>query len=287
VLIDIIEGRPRDLGGFSVRRVLPSPQRQMVGPFIFFDAMGPATFAPGTGVDVRPHPHVGLATVTWLFEGELMHRDSLGIVQRIRPGDVNWMTAGRGIVHSERTPPEVRRESARLHGIQCWVALPKSAEDTAPAFQHCGADELPRQATDGVALKVIAGELFGLHSPVKVASSLGYAAVTLEPGAQLSVPPEHEERGVFCVDGSVDVDGTSLAEGQLGVLLPGAAVWLRCRRRTRLMILGGAPSDGPREIWWNFVASSRARIDAARERWRNDRFPAVPGEPERIPLPEH
>jgi hypothetical protein len=283
----LIQPRERDLGGFSVHRVLPGGPRQMVGPFIFFDAMGPATFAPHTGVDVRPHPHIGLATVTWLFEGELLHRDSLGFTQVIRPGEVNWMTAGSGIAHSERTPAANRERPSRLHGIQSWVALPKHAEETAPEFHHHGADELPALDADGVRLRVIAGTLFGLTSPVRTFSAMGYAALELAAGARCELAAEHEERAVYLVDGDLTLAGEALPAGACAVLLPGRPVELRAATACRCMVLGGEPADGPRHIWWNFVSSSEARIERARQDWKLGRFAPVTGETEFIPLPDY
>jgi len=282
----LIPGRERDLGGFTVRRILPGGPRQMVGPFIFLDEMGPATFLPGAGVDVRPHPHIGLATVTWLFEGELLHRDSLGFVQPIRPGEVNWMTAGSGIAHSERTPPGSRQRPSRLHGMQSWVALPQQAEETAPAFHHYGTAALPTRDADGVHIRVIAGTMLGLTSPVRTFSPMGYAALDLAPGAALRLPPEYPELGVYVVDGSIAIDGEAVPVGTCAVLASGARVTLEATAASRCMILGGEPADGPRHIWWNFVSSSEARLERAREDWRLGRFAPVPGETEFIPLPE-
>jgi redox-sensitive bicupin YhaK (pirin superfamily) len=282
----LIRPRHRDLGGFSVHRVLPADSTPMVGPFIFYDAMGPATFAPGAGVDVRPHPHIGLATVTWLFEGELLHQDSLGFAQVIRPGEVNWMTAGRGIVHSERTPLETRDRPSRLHGIQTWLALPKQAEETAPEFHHHAADSLPTIDADDVSVRVIAGSLLGLTSPVRTYSAVGYGAVELRAGAVLVLPPEHEERAVHLVDGALKVDGESVPEGTMATLRPGRSVELRAVSPVRCMVLGGEPADGPRQIWWNFVSSSAERIERAKQDWKQGRFAAVPGDREFIPLPE-
>jgi len=282
----IIRPRERDLGGFSVHRVLPAGPRQMVGPFIFFDAMGPATFAPGTGVDVRPHPHVGLATVTWLFEGELLHRDSLGCTQLIRPGEVNWMTAGSGIAHSERTPLEIRSRPFRLHGIQSWVALPKGAEETAPEFRHYAASALPELNANGVYLRVIAGTLLGLTSPVRTYSALGYAVLELATDARCVLPPEHEERAVYVVDGSLTADGEAVPAGALATLQAGQSVELHAASPSRCMVLGGEPADGPRHLWWNFVASSPERLERAKQDWKLGRFATVPGETEFIPLPD-
>jgi redox-sensitive bicupin YhaK (pirin superfamily) len=258
----------------------------MVGPFIFFDHMGPAALAPGDGLDVRPHPHIGLATVTYLFDGEILHRDSVGSVQPIRPGDVNWMTAGRGIVHSERTPPGLRAAGTRVHGIQTWVALPRAHEETAPAFAHHPAATLPVVTLPGVAVRVIAGTALGARSPVDVFSPTLYAAAELAPGARLALPPEHEERAVYLVDGAASVAGVALEPGTMAVLAPGADAEVRADAASIVMLLGGAKMDGARFIWWNFVSSSRERIEQAKADWREDRFPPVPGETERIPLPE-
>ena len=282
----VILPRTRDLGGFEVRRALPSTRRRMVGPFVFFDQMGPAAFPAGQGLDVRPHPHIGLATVTYLFDGELLHRDSLGTVAVIRPGAVNWMTAGRGIVHSERTPPEARAAGARLSGIQLWVALPKGEEETAPGFAHTPADELPLVEGEGVRARIVAGELFGARSPVRVFSESVYADVALEPGAQVRIPPDHEERAVYVADGAVEESGASFAAGQLLILRPRAPVMLRASGRARLLVLGGEPMDGPRHVWWNFVSSSPERIEQAAADWSAGRFQPVPGETEFIPLPD-
>ncbi|WP_197329681.1 pirin family protein [Ralstonia syzygii] len=281
----IIGPHVRDLGGFSVKRVLPSAARQTVGPFIFFDHMGPVDFAPGEGIDVRPHPHIGLATVTYLFDGSMVHRDSLGSVQTIVPGDVNWMTAGNGIVHSERTPPEVRERGARLHGIQTWVALPRGQEKVDPSFAHHAADTLPTLECPGVRGIVIAGDAFGLTSPVRVSARTLYVALELAAGASLVVPPEHEDRGVYLVDGAVTIDGETLDPHHLAVLEPGGEITLTAQASSRVLLLGGAPTDGRRHIYWNFVASDRADIEDAKQRWQDDRFAHVPGETERIPLP--
>ncbi|MHA6848011.1 pirin family protein [Ralstonia syzygii] len=281
----IIGPHVRDLGGFSVKRVLPSAARQTVGPFIFFDHMGPVDFAPGEGIDVRPHPHIGLATVTYLFDGSMVHRDSLGSVQTIVPGDVNWMTAGNGIVHSERTPPEVRERGARLHGIQTWVALPRGQEKVDPSFAHHAADTLPTLECPGVRGIVIAGDAFGLTSPVRVSARTLYVALELAAGASLVVPPEHEDRGVYLVDGAVTIDGETLDPHHLAVLEPGGEITLTAQASSRVLLLGGVPTDGRRHIYWNFVASDRADIEDAKQRWQDDRFAHVPGETERIPLP--
>lgn len=276
---------PRDIGSFSVRRALPAREQRSVGPFVFFDEMGPVTLAAGDGLDVRPHPHIGLATVTYLFEGAITHRDSLGVVQVIRPGDVNWMTAGRGIVHSERTPDELRRTGSRLHGIQTWIALPEAEEETAPAFHHHPAASLPRWEEPRAVLRLIAGTGFGRTAPVRVASSMLYVHAELQPGAHLSVPPEHPERAVYLVTGDLSVADEELTPGTLAVLAPGTPVTLTSRTGAGLMILGGT-GLGPRHLWWNFVARTPARIAQAKADWAAGRFPPVPGETEFIPLPE-
>jgi redox-sensitive bicupin YhaK (pirin superfamily) len=277
----------RDLGGFRVRRALPSVQRRMVGSFIFFDQMGPVQFQPGQGLDVRPHPHIGLATVTYLFEGEILHRDSLGTVQRIRPGEVNWMTAGRGIVHSERTPPDARAAGGAVSGIQLWVALPRDHEETDPSFSHTASAALPLIEDSGVSLRVVLGSLFGARSPVPLVSDLFYAAATLDDGAQVPLPDGVEERAAYVAEGAVVVAGERFETGSLLVFREGDPASARAASaRTRLLLLGGARADGPRHIHWNFVASSVERLEAAKADWREGRFPKVPGETEFIPLPD-
>jgi redox-sensitive bicupin YhaK (pirin superfamily) len=275
----------KDIGGLEVRRLLPAHPHQMVGPFIFFDHMGPAEFAPGQGIDVRPHPHIGLATVTYLFEGAIMHRDSLGCVQRIEPGAVNWMTAGSGIVHSERTDPADRVTGARLHGIQTWIALPRAHEQTAPAFSHHPQSSLPVITQTGVEMRLIVGSAFGKKAPTPAFSEIFYLAAEMDAEAAFELPPEHEERAVYVVEGSVQVGGAALAPLHMAVLPAGAAVKIEAASAARLMLLGGAKMDGERHIWWNFVASSRELIEDAKARWREQRFAAVPGETEFIPLP--
>ena len=284
-VVQVIESRQRDLGGFVVRRVLPSSGRQMVGSFIFFDHLGPTQFPPGQGIDVRPHPHIGLATVTYLFSGSLLHRDSLGSVQEIRPGDNNWMSAGEGIVHSERTPPKSRPSGSHIHGIQSWVALPDGEEDGKPWFAHTAAASLPRLELGAVNLSVIAGHAFGVQSPVRVSWPTLYVDAELAPGATLDVPPEHTERAVYMAQGRLIIGETQLTEGQLAVLKPGASVTVRAVSAARILLLGGERFAKPRFIDWNFVASSRERIERAKERWRAREFPSVPGETEFIPLP--
>jgi len=282
----LLKPHTRDLGDFTVRRVLPGFPHRTVGPFIFFDHMGPVALPPGKGADVRPHPHIGLGTVTYLFEGEIVHRDSLGSVQAIAPGDVNWMTAGRGIVHSERTAPELRRTGSRMHGIQTWVALPRSSELAEPGFHHHPQATLPRVSAGGAELRVIAGTAFGERSPVAVFSPTLYVAAELDAGAVLQLDAEHEERGVYAVEGNVSVAGTPLPPQHLAVIEGRGTVTVRAETRARAMLLGGAKLDGERFIWWNFVASSRERIDEAKQRWRDQRFPRIPGETEFIPLPD-
>jgi redox-sensitive bicupin YhaK (pirin superfamily) len=276
----------RDLGGFSVRRLLPSVARRTVGPFVFFDHMGPADFPPGVGIDVRPHPHIGLATVTYLFEGAIEHRDSLGSVQRITAGAVNWMTAGRGIVHSERSPQDMRRTGGRMQGIQTWLALPRELEGCEPAFVHHPAASLPVIEMPGVTMRLIAGSAFDRTSPVAVASSMFYIAVEMEAGASFVLPDEYAERAVYTLSGDISINEGELASGSMAVLNPSEPVTIQALTPTRLMLLGGAPLDGERFLWWNFVASDRAAIEEASERWRRGGFDMVPGETEFIPLPD-
>jgi redox-sensitive bicupin YhaK (pirin superfamily) len=282
----VIVPRARDIGGFEVRRALPSASRQMVGPFIFFDQMGPAEFLLGKGMDVRPHPHIGLATVTYLIDGEIIHRDSLGTLQAIRPGEVNWMTAGRGSAHSERTAPEARLGGARLFGIQTWVALPRHAEETAPAFAHHEIGELPMVEDHGTTVRLVLGSLYGRTSPVKTFTEMFYADATLAAGARLPLDPSHEERAVYVVSGTLEIAGDRFGEAQLLVFRPGDRITIAALTPARLILLGGEPMDGPRHIWWNFVSSSKDRIDQAKADWRAGRFSPVPDETEFIPLPE-
>jgi redox-sensitive bicupin YhaK (pirin superfamily) len=282
----LVKPRTRDLGDLTVRRVLPSMPYKMVGPFIFLDHMGPETFPAGRGIDVRPHPHIGLATVTYLFEGEIVHRDSVGSVQAIAPGDVNWMTAGRGIVHSERTAPELRRTGPRVHGIQTWVALPRANELAEPAFHHHPKESLPRVSAAGVEMRVIAGTGFGAGPPGAVFSPMLYVAAELEPGGAFELDAEHEERGIYAVQGEISVAGAAVPPQHLAVLHGRATVEVGAATRARVMLLGGARMDGDRFIWWNFVASSRELIEEAKQRWREQRFPRIPGETELVPMPD-
>jgi redox-sensitive bicupin YhaK (pirin superfamily) len=283
----VIVPRVRDLGGFNVRRALPSAKRQMVGPFIFWDQMGPAEFALGEGMDVRPHPHIGLATLTYLFEGEIVHRDSLGSAQAITPGDVNWMTAGKGIVHSERTAAEWRAKAGRrMFGIQSWIALPKAAEEAPPEFFHHGAASLPVIEDGGARVRIIAGGLYGQSSPVRTFSEMFYADAELERGAKLPLPAGHEERAIYIATGEVGIAGDRFEAGRLLVFRPGDEIAITAVAPSRLLLLGGEPMDGPRHIWWNFVSSSLERIEEAKEAWAQRRFAIVPGdETEFIPLP--
>ncbi|MFC3443368.1 pirin family protein [Sphingobium rhizovicinum] len=278
----------RDLGdGFSVRRALPSAHRRMVGPFIFFDQMGEAVFNSGEGLDVRPHPHIGLATVTYLLEGEILHRDSVGSVQSIRPGEVNWMTAGSGIVHSERTSDENRAKGGKLFGLQTWVALPTQHEETDPGFSHHKAHEIPTIEDAGTRLTLIAGNSDGLVSPVKTFSDMVYADIALLDGARYQLKAEHVERAIYVVAGEIEVVGQTggFATGELVVFKPGAEIILRAKGGARLMLLGGEPLPEKRNIYWNFVSSSADRIEQAKADWQAQRFARVPDESEFIPLP--
>jgi redox-sensitive bicupin YhaK (pirin superfamily) len=284
----VIVPRAHDIGGFEVRRALPARERQMVGPFIFFDQMGPGEFLSGQGLDVRPHPHIGLSTVTYLFDGAIQHRDSLGSDQPIMPGDVNWMTAGRGIAHSERTGAALRASGGRLFGIQSWVALPRAAEETSPAFAHHPGATLPVLEDGGVRLRLIAGDAWGLRAPVSTHSALFYADAILAPGAVLPLPDHHEERGAYVLDGALEVAGDRFEPGRMLVFRTGDQLSLRAGPQgTRLLLLGGAVMDGPRYLFWNFVSSSREHIEHAKADWKAGRFAKVPGdEREFIPLPE-
>ncbi len=281
----VVEGRRRDLGSFEVLRILPWAGGRMVGPFIFLDQMGPAVFAPGAGIDVRPHPHIGLATVTYLYEGEILHRDSLGVVEAIRPGEVNWMTAGRGIVHSERTAPELRSRGHRLWGLQSWVALPPGHEEDAPSFLHVSKEQLPLIEKNGIELRLIAGSLLGATSPVPALSRLFYADAAMPIRSSLTLTPEHEERAAYIVQGALEIEDEVYNAGTLLVLSPGESVDLTAFGNSRVALLGGAPV-GERHIWWNFVSSSQERIERAKADWKAGRFAPVPGETESIPLPD-
>lgn len=279
----IIEPGEHDLGGFSVRRVLPAKQRRMVGPYIFFDHMGPAVFAPGDGIQVRPHPHIGLSTVTYLFEGEIIHRDSLGYLQPIQAGAVNLMTAGRGIVHSERAGDDLQRES-RLHGIQSWMALPREQEERDPDFEHFPADCLPQLERDGVAVRVIIGAAYGHESPVTQFAPTLYLECKMPAGSSLALPQDVEQLAVYVVEGSLRAGASQVAAGSMAVAPDNASMRIEAVEASHVMVIGGAAFDR-RHIWWNFVSSSRDRIEQAKQDWRENRFEPVPGETEFIPLP--
>jgi redox-sensitive bicupin YhaK (pirin superfamily) len=286
-ITNVIVPRSVDLGDFTVRRALPSARSRMVGPFIFFDHFGPAEFRAGSGLDVRPHPHIGLATVTYLFDGEIMHRDSLGTAAAIKPGEVNWMTAGRGIVHSERTGPQQRAAGGPIHGLQMWVALPSAKEEIDAGFAHHEAAEFPVVADNGKTVRVVVGSLYGARSPVPTVHETIFGDVRLTTGTSLPVETGHEERAIYLIDGEIDIAGDRFPAGQLLVFKPGDAVTLTALRETHLVIVGGAPMDGPRHIWWNFVSSRKERIEQAKADWQAGHFQKVPGdEIEFIPLPD-
>jgi redox-sensitive bicupin YhaK (pirin superfamily) len=280
----VIRPKEKDLGEFTVRRVLPAPEKRMVGSFIFFDHMGPAEFPPGQGIQVRPHPHIGIATVTYLFEGEIMHRDNLGFVQPIQCGAVNLMTAGSGIVHSERAGDDLN-ETSRLHGIQSWMALPDEDEECEAAFHHYPAEDLPDLDIDGVSVRVIIGEAYGHASPVHAYSSTLYLECVMPKGSELTLPDQYDEIAAFVVSGSVSIDGGSIGEGVMAVACAGAAMTLTAEAESRVMVIGGEPL-GERHIFWNFVSSSKARIEQAKSDWRERKFGEIPGETEFIPLPD-
>jgi redox-sensitive bicupin YhaK (pirin superfamily) len=288
----VIIPRAKDLGGFEVRRALPSTQRQMVGPFIFFDQAGPAEFVTGKGIDVRPHPHIGLATVTYLYRGEFQHRDSLGTNQIIYPGEVNWMVAGHGVTHSERTSEETRKKPHSLFGIQTWVALPESAEENPAAFQHFEKNALPEFDDSGAKVRLVLGRGWGKQAPAKTYSDMFYADAMLAPNASVPLPSDHEDRGLYVLSGTITIAGDTFEAGQMMVFRPGDHMSLKAGPQgAHVMLLGGETLNGPRYIWWNFVASSQQKIDAAKEAWAqgdwtNGRFQLPPGdESEFIPLP--
>ncbi len=285
----VIVPRVRDLGdGFSVRRALPHGHRQMIGPFVFFDQMGPVQFMAGRGMDVRPHPHIGLATVTYLFDGRVMHRDSEGNAQEITPGAMNLMTAGRGIVHSERTPVGARIGGEEMFGIQSWIALPQAHEEMAPLFEHFDAASLPTVEDGGTRVRLIAGSAFGQSSPVGMVSEWFYAEVLLQKGASAPLDADHEERGIYVAEGEVEIAGDLFEAPRLLVFRPGDRITVRATRPARLMLLGGTALEGPRYIWWNFVSSRKERVEQAKEEWKSGKFALVPGdEKEFIPLPEN
>ena len=281
----IIQPRDKDLGGFSVRRVLPTARRKMVGPWIFFDHMGPADFPAGEGVNVRPHPHINLATVTYLFDGEILHRDSLGSTQAIRPGDINLMVAGKGIVHSERERPEVNAQPHSVHGLQLWLALPEADEETDPGFYHYPADELPSAEVEGVPLRVMMGSAYGLTSPVKTFAETLYVEAHLQAGQSITLP-ETDERAVYVASGKLMAKETEIPEHAMAVFSSQPGVVLQATSESRIAIIGGE-NIGKRFIEWNFVSSRKERIEEAKADWQAQRFPKVPGDEEEfIPLPE-
>ncbi len=283
----VIIPRTGDIGNFEVHRALPFRKKRMVGPFIFWDQMGPGEFVSGQGVDVRPHPHIGLSTVTYLFKGTMDHRDSLGTDMRITPGDVNLMTAGTGIVHSERTGQDIRHGPSALFGIQSWIAQPKNHENGVPAFNHTGKADLPTFSGDGIKGRVILGGFQGVKSPVPTQWDTVYCDLILKAGARIEIPKEIEERALYALRGRIEIGGTEYAPQQMMVLAPGNTVTIMAKEDAHIMLLGGAAMDGPRYIWWNFVASSQERIEQAKQDWLNRRFPDVPNDnTEFIPLPE-
>jgi hypothetical protein len=283
---DMIVPRTIDIDGLGIHRALPSTRTRMVGPFIFFDHFGPALFRAGQGVDVRPHPHIGLATLTYMFDGEIVHRDSLGVRAEIRPGEVNWMTAGRGIVHSERTAPERRLDGAPIHGLQCWVALPSKDEEIEPSFAHYDVPQFPEVTGDGVRARVVTGSAFGKTSPVKTTSDTLFVDARLAAGATMPLDADSEERGLYTVSGEVDIQGDTFGPDRLLVFRPGDGITIRALSDAHVMLLGGAAMDGPRYLWWNFVSSRQERIEQAKAEWKSGRFGIVPSDVEEfIPLP--
>ena len=281
----VIEPVTKDLGEFTVDRLLPDKRRQRVGPFIFFDHIGPADFAPGSGVNVRSHPHIGLATVTYLFDGEMLHRDSLGFVQVIRAGAVNWMTAGRGIAHSEKVTEEILASGQRLHGIQVWVALPLESEEIEPRFEHYASEDIPAVDLEGANARVVIGSAYGLTSPVQTESETLYVELQIDAGASVELP-RTEELAVFVIDGDIRIDGQAIPTGSLTVLVNDSTATLEATCRSHVMLCGGATLPGERILWWNFVSSSRERMQQAKADWRDGRFDTVPGESDFIPLPD-
>ena len=283
----IIVPRSHDLGdGFVVRRALPSARRRMVGPFIFLDHLGPVVLQAGKGMDVRPHPHIGLATVTYLFDGEIVHRDSLGSALPIRPGELNWMTAGRGIAHSERSAADWRAHGGALAGLQLWVALPKAHEETAPAFDHYDSTSLPTIEDKGLTARIVAGSAYGRAAPVRTLSDTIFVDFMLAAGASAPIDAAHEERALYISSGAIEIAGDRFEAGRLLILKPGSPVQVRAAEASRIALVGGETADGPRYIWWNFVSSRRERIEQAKADWAAGRFESVPGETEFIPLPE-
>jgi len=280
-----ITPRARDIGEFEVRRALPAAELRAIGPFIFFDQMGPVVFQKGQAMDVRPHPHIGISTITWLFNGEVQHKDSLGSDVIIQPGEVNWMTSGAGIVHSERSPASARLGNAPLAGIQAWVALPKAKEEMAPAFHHYGAASIPRLDDNGIQVMLIAGSAFGKTSPVLTQSETLYAELQLAANSVIEIPPIAEERGLYIYSGELEISGVIYKTGTLVAFKPDVAVTIKALTNSTCMLLGGDALDAPRHLYWNFVSSDLERIEQAKQDWREQRFAMVNGDPEFIPLP--
>lgn len=284
----VIVPRSVDLDDFAVRRALPHSTRRTVGPYVFFDHFGPAEFRSGKGLDVRPHPHIGLSTLTYLYDGEIIHRDTLGVNAAIHPGEVNWMTAGRGIVHSERTAPERRVDGEPLHGLQLWIAMMSKDEEIDPSFAHLGGNELPVVNGEGKTVRVVAGKMFGAASTLKTTSETIFADISLEAGAAMPLDADYEERAVYVSSGEIDISGDRFGTGRLLIFRPGDRVTVKAVKPSRIAVVGGAPLDGPRYVWWNFVSSRKERIDQAKEEWKQGHFGKVPGdEIDFIPLPEN
>jgi redox-sensitive bicupin YhaK (pirin superfamily) len=284
----VIVPRSVDLDDFAVRRALPHSTRRTVGPYVFFDHFGPAEFRSGKGLDVRPHPHIGLSTLTYLYDGEIIHRDTLGVNAAIHPGEVNWMTAGRGIVHSERTAPERRVDGEPLHGLQLWIAMMSKDEEIDPSFAHLGGSELPVVNGEGKMVRVVAGRMFGAASTLKTTSETIFADISLEAGATMPLDADYEERAIYVSSGEIDISGDRFDTGRLLIFRPGDRVTVKALKPSRIAVVGGAPLDGPRYVWWNFVSSRKERIDQAKEEWKQGHFGKVPGdEIDFIPLPEN
>lgn len=284
----VVVPRSVDLDDFAVRRALPHSTRRTVGPYVFFDHFGPAEFKSGKGLDVRPHPHIGLSTLTYLYDGEIIHRDTLGMNAAIHPGEVNWMTAGRGIVHSERTAPDHRVEGEPLHGLQLWIAMMRKDEEIDPSFAHLGGNELPIVNGEGKTARIVAGRMFGAASPLKATPETLFADISLEAGASMPLDADYDERAIYVSAGEIDVSGDRFDTGRLLIFRPGDRVTVKAVTPSRLAVVGGMPLDGPRYVWWNFVSSRKERIDQAKEEWKQGRFGKVPGdEIEFIPLPEN
>jgi redox-sensitive bicupin YhaK (pirin superfamily) len=284
----VVVPRSVDLDDFAVRRALPHSTRRTVGPYVFFDHFGPAEFRSGKGLDVRPHPHIGLSTLTYLYDGEIIHRDTLGVNAAIHPGEVNWMTAGRGIVHSERTAPERRVDGEPLHGLQLWIAMMSKDEEIDPSFAHLGGGDLPVVNGEGKTVRIVAGKMFGVASALKTTSETIFADISLDAGAAMPLDANYEERAIYVSSGEIDISGDRFDTGRLLIFRPGDRVTVKAVKPSRIAVVGGAPLDGPRYVWWNFVSSRKERIDQAKEEWKQGRFGKVPGdEIEFIPLPEN